>query len=102
MKIDCKTHFFVSLATLEGELISRSQAKRVVTRFENFEVVELDFTGVEQIGQAFADELIRVWPIAHPSTRLKVTHAQSQVLKMLQHVMGRNDLPQPVPPISLN
>ena len=35
-------------------LVSRSQAKRLCHRFDNFEEVELDFDGVEEIGQGFA------------------------------------------------
>ncbi len=91
----CKTRFFVSLAAFEGELTSRSQAKRVVARFEDFAEVELDFGRVDHIGQAFTDELVRVWPLAHPGTQLKITHARDGVAKMLKHVVGRLDLPQP-------
>lgn len=85
----------IALAAFEGELTSRSQAKHVVARFENFEEVELDFGNVDHIGQAFADELVRVWPFAHPSTRVKITNAGEAVTKMLRHVWRRSDLPQP-------
>ena len=98
----CKTRFFVSLAAFEGELISRSQAKRIVARFENFEKVELDFNGVNNIGQGFADELVRVWPLAHPATQLFVTNASEPVEKMLRHVEGRSDLPQPAIPVAIS
>ncbi|MFA7240751.1 MAG: STAS-like domain-containing protein, partial [Sulfuricellaceae bacterium] len=67
---------------------------RHTARFEKFGEVELDFTGVESIGQAFADELLRVWPLAHPQTKLFVTNANNAVLKMVGHVKGRSDLPQ--------
>lgn len=97
----CKTRFFVSLAAFEGELISRSQAKRIVARFENFEHVELDFSGVENIGQGFADELVRVWPLAHTATQLYITNATEAVEKMLKHVTGRSDLPQPKIPVAI-
>ncbi len=53
-----KTRFFISLAALEGNLISRLQAKRAAVRFEQFSEVELDFTGVESLGQALDDELV--------------------------------------------
>ena len=44
------------LAQHEGEkLVSRAQAKRVAHRFEKFKRVMLDFDGVTQIGQAFAE-----------------------------------------------
>lgn len=89
-----RTRFFVSLAALEGNLVSRSQAKRVAARFEKFTEVELDFNNVAGIGQAFADELFRVWPLSHPQTKLQVTHANEAVLKMVRHVKGRADLPQ--------
>lgn len=53
-----KTIVPVKLAQHEGEkLVSRSQAKRLTMRFERFQTVVLDFTGVEEIGQAFADEV---------------------------------------------
>jgi STAS-like domain of unknown function (DUF4325) len=32
----------------------------------DFESVEVDFTGVIDVGQGFVDELLRVWPVAHP------------------------------------
>jgi len=98
----CKTKFFISLAAFEGELTSRSQAKRVVSRFENFEEVELDFAEVDHIGQAFADELVRVWPLAHSNTRMKIVHANEPVVKMLKHVIGRHDLPQPIHAIEVD
>ncbi len=90
-----KTKFFVSLAAIEDDLTTRSQAKRVVARFERFEEVELDFRDVDHIGQGFADELASVWPLAHPQTCLKVSNASEAVKKMLSHVMRRTDLPQP-------
>lgn len=89
-----KTRFFLSLAAIEGNLVSRSQARRVADRFEKFSEVELDFAGVENIGQAFADELLRVWPLAHPKTKLLVANAGGAVLRMMTHVKGRSDLPQ--------
>jgi DNA-binding Lrp family transcriptional regulator len=59
----------VRLAIYEGEkLVSRSQAKRLTMRFERFRHVILDFEGVNEIGQAFADEVFRVFQTAHPNT----------------------------------
>lgn len=90
-----KTRFFLSLATLEGNLVSRSQAKRVAARFEAFSEVEIDCRDVAEMGQAFADELLRVWVLQHPDTHLEVTNATPAVLKMVRHIRGRVDLPQP-------
>jgi hypothetical protein len=41
----------------KDELISRSQAKRLLLRIDRFRTVILDFQNVNQIGQAFADEI---------------------------------------------
>ncbi|CAM3818687.1 STAS-like domain-containing protein [Roseateles saccharophilus] len=66
-----KTLVPVRLAQHEGEkLVSRSQAKRLTMRFERFQTVVLDFTAVAEIGQAFADEVFRVFQNAHPGTTL--------------------------------
>lgn len=66
-----KTIVPVKLAQHEGEkLVSRSQARRLTMRFERFQTVILDFDSVAEIGQAFADEVFRVFQNAHPQTRL--------------------------------
>jgi len=90
-----KTRLALSLAALEGGLVSRSQAKRIAARLENFREVELDFTDVASAGQGFIDELFRVWPLSHPQTSLIPTHANEKVSAMLSHVRTRSDLPQP-------
>ena len=51
--------------------ISRSEAHRLLTGFDRFRAVVLDFKGVEEIGQGFADETFRVWAAAHPLVKLK-------------------------------
>ncbi|MHB8254030.1 MAG: STAS-like domain-containing protein [Acidiferrobacter sp.] len=57
-----KTVVPVRLAQYGNEkLISRSQAKRLLARIERFKVVILDFSEVDMIGQAFADEVFRVF-----------------------------------------
>ena len=62
-----KTKVPVKLAQYgEDKLISRSQAKRLVARVDQFKTVYFDFEGVETIGQAFADEIFRVFAKSHP------------------------------------
>lgn len=79
-----KTIVPVRLAQHEGEkLVSRSQAKRLTMRFERFKSVILDFAGVEEIGQAFADEVFRVFQKAHPDTRLVPVNMSASVKKMV-------------------
>jgi hypothetical protein len=73
----------------EGEsLMSRSQAKRLMNRFDRFREVILDFSGVDFIGQGFADEIFRVFAGANPGTRLVPVHCVETVEKMIAHVGG--------------
>jgi hypothetical protein len=77
------------LAQYEGEkLVSRSQAKRVSHRFERFKRVELDFAGISEIGQAFADELFRVFVAAHPQIRITPINTEPAVAQMIQRAVA--------------
>lgn len=82
-----KTHVPVFLATYGDEnLVSRSQAKRLLVRFEKFREIVLDFTNVVTIGQAFADEVFRVFQLQHPDIHLRPINTSKQVEKMIAHV----------------
>jgi DNA-binding transcriptional ArsR family regulator len=84
-----KTIVPVKLAQHEGEkLVSRSQAKRLTMRFERFQTVVLDFAGVEEIGQAFADEVFRVFQQAHPGTKLLPINMTQDVGNMVKRATG--------------
>lgn len=84
-----KTVVPLHLAQYEGEkLVSRSQAKRVSHRFERFKRVELDFAGISEIGQAFADELFRVFANAHPHIRITSTNTAPAVTQMIQRAVA--------------
>jgi hypothetical protein len=85
-----KTHVPVCLAQYGDEwLISRSQAKRILARFEKFKEVLLDFNGVGFIGQAFADEIFRVFASQHPGIRIASMNANPQVSQMIRLAIGR-------------
>lgn len=66
------------------QLISRSQAKRLLARVELFKIVIFDFSGVDFIGQAFADEIFRVFAIQHPEVELASAHANNEVKQMIE------------------
>lgn len=75
----------VRLAKVGDEhLVSRSQAKRLLQRVENFRHVVLDFAEVAGIGQAFADEIFRVFANAHPEVELLHVHAVPAVQQMIR------------------
>jgi anti-sigma regulatory factor (Ser/Thr protein kinase) len=65
-------------------LVSRSQAKRLLSGIEKFREVGLNFDGVESIGQAFADEVFRVFVNDHPETILVPIRANDEVAKMIR------------------
>ena len=65
------------------QLISRSQAKRLLARVELFRTVIFDFREVPSVGQAFADEIFRVFAQAHKDIDLIPAHANSQVKRMI-------------------
>lgn len=80
-----RTNVSVQLAQHEGgdHLVSRSQAKRLLARLEKFKEVFLNFDGVTEIGQAFADEIFRVFPNEHPNTHIWATKTTPAVDRMI-------------------
>ena len=84
-----KTIVPVRLAQHEGEkLVSRSQAKRLTMRFEKFKTVILDFVDVEEIGQAFADEVFRVFKTANPGVEMIPLHMTPAVRDMVSRAQA--------------
>lgn len=80
----------VRLAIHEGEkLVSRSQAKRLTLRFERFKHVILDFDGVNEIGQAFADEVFRVFQAAHPDILMAPVNLTPAVQAMVNRAKSK-------------
>ncbi len=65
-----RTRTTVKLAAISSRLLSRSEARRIVTGLDRFDVVELDFEGVDTVGQGFVDEVFRVYARAHPDIAL--------------------------------
>ncbi|MGI0014449.1 MAG: STAS-like domain-containing protein [Nitrososphaera sp.] len=68
----------------DDKLVSRSQAKRLLARVDRFKTVIFDFTEVDYIGQAFADEVFRVFASRYPEVELLAIKANSAVKRMIQ------------------
>jgi uncharacterized protein (DUF1330 family) len=64
-------------------LVSRSQAKRLLARVDRFKIVILDFEGVNSIGQAFADEIFRVFRLKNRDTEIHHINANRDVEDMI-------------------
>jgi anti-sigma regulatory factor (Ser/Thr protein kinase) len=88
-----RTHVPVVLAQYgEETLVSRSQAKRLLARFERFKDVILDFSGVSMIGQAFADEVFRVFRARHPDIHISSVNTNPEIDQMIKRVEVRTVL----------
>ena len=70
-------------------LTSRSQARRLLTRMEKFTTVVLDFQEVNFIGQAFADEIFRVYAKKHPAIKFEPLNESPQIRAMIAHVKAQ-------------
>jgi len=82
-----RTHVHLLLAKYEGEqLISRSQARRLVNRVDRFDEAILDFGGVEVIGRAFADEIFRVYQSEHPRQLITPMYANADISAIIESV----------------
>lgn len=82
-----KTIVPVKLAQFQNEgLVSRSQAKRLLARVERFTHVILDFKGIDEIGQAFADQIFRVFTRENPNITLTTKNTNETIDKMIAHV----------------
>jgi len=74
----------IHLFEIATEFLSRSEAKRLMTGLERFDAVELDFKGVEKVGQAFVDEVFRVWQFDHQNVQISWHNANPAVRFMIE------------------
>ena len=65
---------------------SRSKARQVLTGLEKFKTVILDFDKVPTVGQAFADEIFRVFKTKHPDIIIKPINMNETVAFMVGRV----------------
>jgi hypothetical protein len=82
-----KTIVPVRLANSD-DLVSRSQAHRVLSGLELFKEVILDFKDITYIGQAFADEIFRVFPNMNPNTSIIAQNTNTEVQQMINRAIN--------------
>ena len=81
-----KTEIQIKLYTIGTIYVSRSQARRVVTGLEKFKKVILNFDKVPTVGQAFADEIFRVFQQRYPHITLEPINMNEAVKYMIDRV----------------
>jgi len=87
-----RTRPVVKLFEIGTSFVSRSEARRLLDGLDaDFETVEVDFTGVSDVGQGFIDELLRVWPQDHPDKAVVPVNANPAVEFMIRRGLARLD-----------
>lgn len=84
-----RTRPVVKLFGFGQRFVSRSEARRLLDGLDNFTEIDIDFTGVVDVGQGFVDELLRVWPQHHAGKRIHPINMNEAV-----EFMVRRGLPQ--------
>jgi hypothetical protein len=79
-----KTEILVKLYTMGTIHISRSQARRIMAGLEKFKLIVLDFDQVPTVGQAFADEIFRVFRQKHPDIKIEPINMNETVNFMIK------------------
>jgi hypothetical protein len=79
-----RTDIRVQLYTIGNIHISRSQARRVLADLEKFSVITMDYERVPIVGQAFADEIYRVFKAKHPHITIENVHMNDSVKFMIE------------------
>ena len=89
-----RTRPVVKLFEIGTVFVSRSEARRFLDGLDaDFDTLEVDFSGVTDVGQGFVDELLRVWPAAHPSKTVIPANMNPAVNFMVQRGLSRIEPP---------
>lgn len=83
-----KTQITVKLYTTGGIYVSRSQARRILSELEKFQIIVFDYEQVPMVGQAFADEIYRVWHRRHPKIKLENINMSEGVEFMINRAIN--------------
>jgi anti-sigma regulatory factor (Ser/Thr protein kinase) len=83
-----KTVVKVKLYHQDVDYVSRSQARRILAGLEKFKTIELDFNDIKTIGQAFADEVFRIWQSVHKDVKFVVKDANENVMIMIKRAQS--------------
>ncbi len=83
-----KTKVGIKLFEMDTGYISRSQARRLLIGLDKFKTILLDFKNVKTVGQAFIDEVFRVWCQKNPAIEIKIKNANQNIDFMIKRAVG--------------
>lgn len=87
-----RTEIRVKLYAGGSIYISRSQARRIMDGLaDKFKTIILDFDKVSTVGQAFADEIFRVFKSRHPEIDVSAINTNRVVSFMIERVQKPDD-----------
>ena len=93
-----ETEILIQLSQMENEpYISRRQAQRVLQGMEKFRRVVLDFQNIPTVGQAFVDEVFRMFRSSQPDIDIRYIHANQDVQFMIDKSLSPEMEPAQVP-----
>lgn len=81
-----KTEIHIRLFTMGTVYVSRSQARRILVGLEKFKKIILNFDRVPNVGQAFADEIFRVFQSRYPKISIEPLNMNETVRFMVERV----------------
>ncbi len=81
-----QTEIKIRLYTMGTIYVSRSQARRVLAGLNKFRRIILDFDKVPTVGQAFSDEIFRVFQNRHHDIEILATNMNDAVRFMVERV----------------
>lgn len=81
-----RTHIPIAHMFPAGNPVSRSEARRLSAVISGFKEITLDFSNVEEIGQAFCHELFVLWQNRNPDIILNIVEANEAVDYMIKRV----------------
>ena len=81
-----KTKITIKLYTLSSKYLSRSQARRLLNNLEKFNYIILDFKNVDTVGQAFADEIFRIYQNKRPDITIESINTNPNIDFMIKRV----------------
>jgi hypothetical protein len=79
-----KHRIVVKLFEMGKSFVSRSEAKRILRGLEQFTELVLDYKGISEVGQGFADGMFRVWAGQPPETSLSPTNMNAAVVFLVK------------------
>jgi anti-sigma regulatory factor (Ser/Thr protein kinase) len=85
-----KTEIKIKLYIMGGVHVSRSQARRVLASLEKFKSIVFDFDKVPIVGQAFVDEIFRVFHNKYPDIKLQAINMNDPVRFMVERGKAGN------------